>query len=81
MNVKNVDTASVNEEAGFEDKFLDTFMNKEVILPTIGVIVAIVAIWAFMTKCGKRKCCKDNTERDNDVQTRKSVKSDRSQSS
>ena len=59
MNVKNVDTASVNEESSFKDKFLDTFMNKEVILPTIGVIVALVAIWAFMTKCGKRKCCKE----------------------
>ena len=80
MNVKNVDTASVNEESSFKDKFLDTFMNKEVILPTIGVIVALVAIWAFMTKCGKRKCCKEEEKHDNDVQTRKSVKSDRSQS-
>lgn len=60
MNVANVDTARSNEEAGFEDKFMNTFMNKKVILPTIGVIVALVAIWAFMTKCGSRKCCKDN---------------------
>ena len=77
MNVKKVDTASANEQAEFNDKFLDTFMNKEVILPTIGVILAIVAIWAFMTKCGKRKCCKDNKkQRDSDqLQTRKSVKS------
>ena len=83
MNVKKVDTASANEQAEFNDKFLDTFMNKEVILPTIGVILAIVAIWAFMTKCGKRKCCKDSKKRDSDqLQTRKSVKSssDRSHS-
>lgn len=77
MNVKKVDTASANEESEFEDKFFDTFMNKEVILPTIGVILAIVAIWAFMTKCGKRKCCKDDRKkRESDqLQTRKSVKS------
>ena len=76
MNVKKVDTASANEQAEFNDKFLDTFMNKEVILPTIGVILAIVAIWAFMTKCGKRKCCKDSKKQNSDqLETRKSVKS------
>ena len=77
MNVKKVDTASANEESEFNDKFLDTFMAKEVILPTIGVILAIVAIWAFMTKCGKRKCCKDDRkQRDSDqLSGRKSVKS------
>ena len=78
MNVKKVDTASANEESEFNDKFLDTFMAKEVILPTIGVILAIVAVWAFMTKCGKRKCCKDDRrkQRDSDqLSGRKSVKS------
>ena len=75
MNVKNVDEASANEESAFNDKFLDTFMNKEVILPTIGVIIAIVAVWAFMTKCGKRKCCKETKQREDEAQARKSVKS------
>jgi len=58
MNVKKVDTASANEESSFKDKFLDTFLSKSVILPTIGVMVAIVGVWAFMTKCGQRACCK-----------------------
>ena len=59
-------------------------MSKQVILPAIGVILALIAVWAFMTKCGRRKCCKSrgstlsqgNAKAANN---KRSVKSDRSE--
>ena len=54
-------------------------MSKEVILPILTIVVVIIIIWAWMTKCGKRACCKRSSER-RAVETRKSVKSDRSES-
>jgi len=76
MNVQKVDTASANQESKFSDRFLDTFLNKEVILPTIGVVVILTAVWAFMTKCGRRRCCKDK-KLPSKLLNRKSVKTER----
>jgi len=58
MNVQKMDTAAANEEALFQEKLEDSLMSKEVILPILAIVVAIIAVWAFMTKCGKRNCCK-----------------------
>ena len=53
-------------------------MSKEVILPILTIVVVIIIIWAWMTKCGKRACCKRSSGL-RAVETRKSVKSDRSE--
>ena len=79
MNMKRIDSASANEESQFKAKLEDTMMSKEVILPVIGVIVAIIAIWAFMTKCGKRSCCKKQRIPVEQVLTKKVIKSDKSE--
>ena len=79
MNVIKMDTAAANEEAQFQSKLEETFMSKEVILPTIAIIILVIAVWAFMTKCGKRSCCKKERPPPQAVVTRKSVKSDRSE--
>ena len=79
MNVQKVDAAGANEESEFKDRLLDTMMNKEVILPAISIIVIFTALWAFMTKCGQRSCCKDNVRQEKVVSDKKSVKSERSE--
>ena len=79
MNVIKMDTAAANEESQFQSKLEETFMSKEVILPTIAVVIIVIAVWAFMTKCGKRSCCKKERLPQKSVVTRKSVKSDRSE--
>ena len=60
MNTKKIDTAEANDQSSYNDKFMDVLMSKEVVLPAIGVILVLIAIWAFMTKCGRRKCCKSS---------------------
>lgn len=79
MNVIKMDTAAANEESQFQSKLEETFMSKEVILPTIAVVIIVIAVWAFMTKCGKRSCCKKERLPPKAIVTRKSVKSDRSE--
>lgn len=79
MNVIKMDTAAANEESKFQAKLEGTFMSKEVILPTIAIIIIVIAVWAFMTKCGKRSCCKKERPPPQTQVTRKSVKSDRSE--
>ena len=79
MNVIKMDTAAANEEAQFQSKLEQTFMSKEVILPTIAIIMIVIAVWAFMTKCGKRSCCKKERPPRRAQEARKSVKSDRSE--
>lgn len=50
-------------------------MSKEVILPILAIAVVVIIVWAFMTKCGKRSCCKKDSEHLMKTDTRKSVKS------
>ena len=54
-------------------------MSKEVILPMLAIVCVMIVIWAWMTKCGKRPCCKRSSELPTRAETRKSVKSDRSE--
>ena len=49
-------------------------MSKEVILPILALVVVCIAVWAFMTKCGKKSCCKKNGKRTVETNVRKSVK-------
>jgi len=79
MNVQKMDTAAANEEALFQDKIEESLMSKEVILPILAVVCVIIIIWAWMTKCGKRACCKRSSEVPSRSQTRKSVKSERTE--
>jgi len=80
MNMQRVDETSAEEESAFKDKFMDAFMSKEIILPLIIAVIAIIAIWAFMTKCGRRSCCKKETNGKVEAkEVRKSVRSDRSE--
>ena len=52
-------------------------MSKELIMPVIGVFVFLLAIWAVMTKCGKKGCCRKDRSKAKGVkmEDRKSVKS------
>ena len=56
-NLEQVDENAANQSSGYSKKFIDTFMSKEIVLPTLTLIVTIILLWAFCTKCGKRKCC------------------------
>ena len=78
-SIKNVDLQSANEESAFEEKFMDTVLSKSTILPAIAVTVAVIALWAFMTKCGKKGCCQKERTRVPEAQTKKSVKGERSE--
>lgn len=59
MNVKKVETAEANEESNFTARFVDAILQKGIILPVIGALLLIVFVWALMTKCGRKPCCKD----------------------
>ena len=57
-------------------------MSKELIMPAIGVFIFLIAIWAVMTKCGKKGCCRKDRSKlpANKLEDRKSVKSSQSNS-
>lgn len=76
MNVQKVDAAGANEESNFKDRLIETLLNKDVILPTISIVIIVVAVWAFMTKCGQRTCCKESVRHEKVVSDRKSVRSE-----
>jgi len=58
---------------------MDTVLSKSTILPAIAVTIAVIALWAFMTKCGKKGCCQKERTRVPEAQTKKSVKGERSE--
>ena len=77
---KNLDQNGANEESAFEEKFMETMLSKSIILPVIVVTLIIIACWGFATKCGKKGCCqKEERRRVPEAQTKKSVKSERSE--
>ena len=63
MNVQRIETAAANEESQFQEKLEDTLLSKEVILPAVGIIILIISVWAFITKCGKRSCCRKDSSK------------------
>jgi len=74
MNVQKIDTIAANEESKYSSKLEDTLLSKEVILPVVGFVILVVVIWAIVTRCGKRSCCKKNpSQMKSEVETRKSV--------
>lgn len=81
MNVQRIETAAANEESEFTEKLEDTLLSKEVILPTIGVIILIISVWAFITKCGKRSCCRKAASTESEVKARRTVVGTSSKSS
>ena len=74
MSVQNIDTAEANEEALFSEKLEESLMSKEVILPILAIAAVSIVVWAIMTRCGKKSCCKKNSDTTVAV-TRNSVKS------
>ena len=57
-NLEQAEEAAANESSTYTNKFMDTFMSKEIVLPTLTMAVALILVWAIATKCGKRRCCK-----------------------
>lgn len=56
-----MDQASLQEESGHKDKLLDWLLSIELILPVASLFIVVGLVWAFLTRCGKRSCCGEET--------------------
>lgn len=52
LEIEQADKAKANEESSYDTRLSATFLSKEVILPTVVVVILLVSTWAFLTRCG-----------------------------